>query len=148
MSQIYGRSNLLMCPKCKGIFYANTLSPHHDRNGEVYPCPNYMCIGGALKDIDELMVEPIALLNYKHYETRFCCSGHSLRGATSESQAYIMFAHELCVPETLPPGWFLDEDNCIRCTEENMAARMYPLIEWAKQLEVNPKYEDWINSQK
>ena len=78
-------SDILMCPVCCKIY-------HKDRiNKERAFCPDLECWGGGifeLFEIDELMIEPIRILNYKEYITKFCCSGHSY---SSSKRAYISF---------------------------------------------------------
>ena len=121
-------SDILMCPVCCKIY-------HKDRiNKERAFCPDLECWGGGmfeLFEIDELMIEPIRILNYKEYITKFCCSGHSY---SSSKRAYISFHNEIRLP-SIPKGWKLCRDNTIEVDDCLFNNEVYKnLIDWCDSL--------------
>ena len=86
-----------MCPKCFTVYDSFRLKPQEG----VYYCPNLYCDIEELFDIDELMIDPIQVLNMKGYRARFCCSGHTF---SRPLHSYIMF--DKCYKfDTTPKGW-------------------------------------------
>lgn len=59
-------------------------------------------------EIDELILPIIEILNDKGYETLYCCSGHI--GTSTSNCCYIVFKAE-CLPNTLPKGFVLEDDE-------------------------------------
>ena len=94
------------CPKCHSVFETGWLDPKLEWT-YTCECPAPDC-DGMVFEIDEDMILPIEILNRKGYETRWCCSGHvfDMEG----DDGYISFSNDKNVPETLPDGWYSDEE--------------------------------------
>ena len=117
-------SGLYMCPGCLKVYdikqlksempiilYSDSTTYYH----AYISCPDITCDSGGydsegLFEIDELMIEPISILNRCGYKTKFCCSGHTY---TSQSESYIYFESEEYMPQTLPKNWSKDNSKPI-----------------------------------
>ena len=99
------------CPEC-GSVYDGMFFKDFNRYGA--PCPNLNCVGYCF-EVDELMLEPIKILNEKGYLTKFCCSGHSY---LDSCVGYIMFEDFIGdvdkIFKDLPEGWRFDGKDTIR----------------------------------
>ena len=129
------------CPKCCEVFETEGLNMEFEYGCE---CPTPECDGTAF-GIDEDMIIPIAILNKKGYETRWCCSGHVFD--MTGDDGYISFSNDKSFPKTLPDGWYFDkEHDSIRyhiSTQNPLLRRkaivkhVDSLIEWAVDLPQN-----------
>lgn len=123
--------SIYMCPCCYKIYDSNWLKIE---NG-CCRCPDLECNSAdmSLFEIDELMIEPIRILNQKGYITEYCCSGHVFN---KSSRAYIKFYSE-CTPDTVPNGWVKNKDIIETSNRETLFNNeIYKsLIDWCKSLE-------------
>jgi hypothetical protein len=95
---------MLVCDICWEIYSGKQSNLETDQL-----CPKRLC-SGRLRDIDELLLPTIRMLNQKGYTTSYCCSGHFSEG--KEAAGYITFAIDnttkMC--RSLPKGFKVDPD--------------------------------------
>lgn len=134
-------SSYYMCDECYEIFDGDYLN-HNYGNNYGRPCPIASC-EGTVFEIDELMIEPIRILNLKGYSTQFCCSGHAF-SPDRKTFGYIKFHSFVELPESVPDGWTKDGDSikyCIEPTNDVIELRklinkkIEVLLDWAINLE-------------
>lgn len=134
--------NYLLCLDCFSVYDAEFLK---------YPyCPKINCDRNTeLIELDELMIEPIKILNQKGYVTEYCCSGHLYENFLS---TYIMF-NKHYMPTTLPKDWILDEynnsiiryrdsqwkDKKVSQRQKSINKAIQSLLEWSENLENCPE---------
>lgn len=126
-----------LCLQCFETFHGDRFMPNPTRKKM---CPKAGC-SGDLVEIDELMLEPIRILNQKEYYTAYCCSGHTYR---DYGEMYIAFANGIKV-NTAPEGWKLEGGHSIRHkfkegiskTEKlkDICKHISTLVDWAEGLE-------------
>ena len=131
------RSGYLMCPACKKVYYANHIMPVSEFGKMEYYCPDIDCNPHfPLFTIDELMVEPVRVLNELGYDTDYCCSGHPRRNDIE--RGYIAFKTTYHF-DTIPDGWALEDDSggrtVIRATGPDVFENMKNLTKWVKELD-------------
>ena len=96
------------CLECGSVFRGDLLG----NSKRYHVCPLVDCVG-TIFEVDELMLEPIKILNNKGYITQYCCSGHVYQ---STVRGYVSFHRDINI-DSAPKGWYLDE-NCIRYNED------------------------------
>jgi hypothetical protein len=120
------------------VYFASHIAPVIDMHKNLKECPNALCSEApGLVSIDELMIRPITILNKKGYQTKFCCSGHDLRGKADQN-GYIMFRSSYLLP-SVPEGWFLDTEDyfvstVIRSKTDDLATSIFNLNKWVDSL--------------
>ena len=123
-------SDILMCPCCYKVYRKELVDLSWNR------CPDIECdsCDAEMFEIDELMIEPIRILNKKGYTTRFCCSGHVYESFKS---SYISF-HHLIDLNSAPVGWVLEkgEFDAIRLNNSTLFNNVdyNNPINWCKSL--------------
>ena len=133
------------CKECGKVFETEHIHMQFEYGDG--KCPTEGCKGNAF-GIDENMIIPIMLLNKKGYDTKWTCSGHVFEPI---QDAYIVFASDKSFPDTLPVGWYKDDEcqNCIRVKNSGrkvnpvlrqmvILKNMENLLEWAVALPNNP----------
>lgn len=116
-----------MCPKCFNAYDSLRLKIQD----EVYYCPNLSCNDEELFNIDELMIDPIQILNMKGYRTRFCCSGHTF---SKPLHSYIMF-DRIYDFNTSPKSWKVYNTKTFSLNEE-YSEDYIPIFESVTMVEV------------
>jgi hypothetical protein len=86
-----------------------------------------------LFEVDDLIAEPVRVLNQKGYVTKFCCSGHICRDDMHASEedwpllpvgTYIMFEKRYTLPPC--PGFEIRDDRFYRLKVTTMHSLGWP----------------------